>query len=134
MPGCGRLIIWDPPPQQPGPLSSLGLTMSGWLPPSPCPPAPRGAGSGGSRGGKGVTLTPSCSRRKAGRRGKSIGQRHATRAREIGYVLALAGDGGLSPQGPLKGGPALESIDYFNLQRRRERDKLRRERTRQLHD
>lgn len=57
-----------------------------------------------------------------------------TRAREIGYVLALAGDGGLSPQGPLKGGPALESIDYFNLQRRRERDKLREERTQQLHD
>lgn len=38
-----------------------------------------------------------------------------TRARNIGYILGLACDGGLSPESPLKGSATLESIDYFDL-------------------
>lgn len=42
------------------------------------------------------------------------------RARNIGYILVLAGDGGLSPESSLKGSATLESIDYFDLQWRKE--------------
>lgn len=51
------------------------------------------------------------------------------RARNIGYILVLACDGGLSPESPLKGSAALESIDYFDLQGRKEGDKLLEART-----
>lgn len=40
-----------------------------------------------------------------------------TRTRNIGYILRLAGGGRLASQSPrpLKGGAALEGVDYFNL-------------------
>lgn len=59
----------------------------------------------------------SSSSSSACRRGKGIGQGHVTRTRNIGYILRLAGGGWLASQspGPLKGGAALEGVDYFNL-------------------
>lgn len=59
----------------------------------------------------------SSSSSSACRRGKGIGQGHVTRTRNIGYILRLAGGGWLASQSPspLKGGAALEGVDYFNL-------------------
>lgn len=39
-----------------------------------------------------------------------------TRTRNIGYILILAGGGGLASQSPLKGSPALERVHYLDLQ------------------
>lgn len=63
-----------------------------------------------------VSLTPRGSSSSAGRRGKGIGQGNMTRTRNIGYILILAGGGGLASQSPLKGSPALECVHYFDLQ------------------
>jgi len=59
----------------------------------------------------------SSSSSSACRRRKGIGQGHVTRTRNIGYILGLAGGGWLASQSPcpLKGGAALEGVDYFNL-------------------
>lgn len=63
-----------------------------------------------------VSLTPRGSSNSAGRRGKGIGQGNVTRTRNIGYILILAGGGGLASQSPLKGSPALERVHYLDLQ------------------
>lgn len=62
------------------------------------------------------SLTASRNSSSAGRRGKGIGQGHVTRTRNIGYILILAGGGGLAPQWPLKGSPTLECVHNLDLQ------------------
>lgn len=69
-------------------------------------------------------LTPHSGSSGVGGSGRRIG--YMCRARNIGYIVLLAGGGGLPPEAPLKGTPALESIDYIHLQGTREQDSRRR--------
>ena len=70
-------------------------------------------------------LTPHSGSSGVGGSGRRIG--YMCRARNIGYIELLAGGGGLPPEGPLKGSPALESTDYIHLQGTREQESGRRE-------
>lgn len=47
------------------------------------------------------------------------------RARNIGYIVLLAGAGGLAPDGGLKGNSALERTHYIHLEGIRECDRPR---------
>lgn len=66
-------------------------------------------------------LTPHSGRSFVG--GSGSRKRYMCRARNIGYIVLLAGARGVTPEGPLKGSAALERTHYIHLQGIRERDR-----------